>query len=433
MSLYTALMTEIKSTRCKTCETYRSQTKTKSVAAYLNALDTGEHWPATDLKFYFYSTSDGSTVLDGYSETIRNWTDVQKDNFRFALNAWAEVSAFTFTEVFTTGEADMRLFLIDDNSYPYLGHAYFPGSTYKGQVYVSYNNASDTDFPVGSYDWITMIHELGHSLGLAHPHDTGGSSTIFPGVSNPFDTGDGEQNQTMYTVMSYNDIDGPLTPNTVQSWGFVGGPMAYDIGAIQSIYGTVEKANESNVYVLPQTNGEGTYYTSIFDTGGTDTISAAGANSSVRIDLNAATLDADGGSVSKVNGISGGFTIAQGSVIENAVGGNKNDVIIGNSAPNVLQGGGGNDTIYAGAEDVVIGGAGNDLIVWSGGAGTIYGNQGTNTVRFNGRRRYYVVRTVNRRQHIYRIWRKNEPNVVVTLSNIRWLRFTQERRRYKLR
>jgi len=31
-----------------------------------------------------------------------------------------------------------------------------------------------------------MLHELGHSLGLAHPHDIGGNSIIMAGVASAF-------------------------------------------------------------------------------------------------------------------------------------------------------------------------------------------------------------------------------------------------------
>ena len=47
--------------------------------------------------------------------------------------------------------------------------------------------------------------------------------------------------------------------------------------------------------------------------------------------------------------IHGGFTIANGVVIEKAVGGSGNDSITGNSADNTFKGRGGDDTIEGGA------------------------------------------------------------------------------------
>ena len=48
---------------------------------------------------------------------------------------------------------------------------------------------SATDF--GGLGLATMLHEVGHSLGLAHPHDGGGTdATLFPGVTGKNDSGD---------------------------------------------------------------------------------------------------------------------------------------------------------------------------------------------------------------------------------------------------
>ena len=61
----------------------------------------------------------------------------------------------------------------------------------------------------------------------------------------------------------------------------------------------------------------------------------------MKIDLRAATLAGDdpnaGGFLSQHTGVAGGFTIANGVVIENAIGGNGNDTLIGNSAANRLK------------------------------------------------------------------------------------------------
>jgi Ca2+-binding RTX toxin-like protein len=65
-----------------------------------------------------------------------------------------------------------------------------------------------------------------------------------------------------------------------------------------------------------------------------------------RIDLTAATLDysaTGGGAISFVDDIHGGYTIANGVVIENATSGSGADVLIGNAAVNVLTGNDGDD------------------------------------------------------------------------------------------
>ena len=145
---------------------------------------------------------------------------------------------------------------------------------------------------------------------------------------------------------------------TTGGYGYLGGLMAFDIAAIQDKYGVNEDwATGDDTYVLKDENAPGTYYTSIWDAGGTDSIVYSGARNA-NIDLRAATLqyeEGGGGRVSYAYGIYGGFTIANSVVIENATGGSGNDTITGNSAANVLNGG-------AGA-DILDGGAGNDTKV----------------------------------------------------------------------
>lgn len=385
-----------------------------STHSYISALNTGQKWDTTSLTYYFVTTDDTPTVDDGQSETIRNWTNTQKNAMRAAMQAWEDVSALTFSEDGATYEtADIKFYLIDDGSYPYLGHAYFPGSVYKGQNYVAYSSANDTDFPVGSYDWITMIHELGHTLGLAHPHDDGGSSTLFPGVSSWSDLGRNQQNQNVYTVMSYNDVNGPVTPIMVQSYGFSGGPMAYDVATIQAIYGAPSCLESGDTtYALATTNTEGTFYEAIVDTGGTDTIDGSSATAGVTIDLRAATVDGSstgGGKISKMTGIEGGFTIAKGTTIERAIGSDHADTLVDNSGTTTIYGGGGNDRIVLGR--------GND---------TVYGQDGVDTVVLPGRRKNYkIIRFPDRWvfKGRNRKWRRRAGiNTLYTFERIKWKR-----------
>jgi serralysin len=215
-------------------------------------------------------------------------------------------------------------------------------------------------------------------MGLAHPHDTGGGSTVFPGVTSAFgDTGTHGMNQGIYTTMTYNDgwqtAPHGLTPS--QAYGFQGTPMALDIAALQFLYGAnMTTATGNTTYTLPGANGSGTYYACIWDAGGTDAIVGASGRANV-IDLRAATLlnePGGGGFVSYASGIHGGFTIANGAVIENATGGTLGDTLTGNAAGNVLDG-------LAGA-DQISGAAGNDSLVGGAGADTLLGGDGTDTL-----------------------------------------------------
>ncbi|MEZ5715571.1 MAG: hypothetical protein R3D85_10620 [Paracoccaceae bacterium] len=116
------------------------------------------------------------------------------------------------------------------------------------------------------------------ALGLAHPHDTGGTSTVMAGVTGAFDSyGTYDLNQGVFTIMSYNAgwFTGPAgtTPPAGGAYGELGGPMALDIAALQENYGANGNTNGGdNIYVLPSTNASGTYFSAIWDTGGRDAI-----------------------------------------------------------------------------------------------------------------------------------------------------------------
>lgn len=186
-----------------------------------------------------------------------------------------------------------------------------------------------------------ILHEIGHGLGLEHTHESG----LFPGVAvdDSDAPGDNGLNSKLYSIMSYNGL-------TSFTYGTPVTPMAFDIAAVQALYGAnMTTATGSNAYVLPTQNAVGTSYACIWDAGGADTLSVgAGAATGATLDLRAATLRDEtggGGYLSSVNGINGGFTIADGVVIENAVGTRHADVITGNAANNRLTGKGGLDRI----------------------------------------------------------------------------------------
>lgn len=102
----------------------------------------------------------------------------------------------------------------------------------------------------------------------------------------------------------------------------------------------------------------------IADTVGTDTINAAAVHKAVMLNL----VEGQINSIGNDTNTPGTFTIASGSVIENAIGGGGDDTITGNTANNLLRGSWGKDTINGGdGNDTLVGGIGQDSL--TGGLG----------------------------------------------------------------
>ena len=79
----------------------------------------------------------------------------------------------------------------------------------------------------------------------------------------------------------------------------------------------------------------------------------------------------------------GGYSIANGVVIENATGGDKADTLIGNEHDNVLTGNKGADALYGGhGNDTLIGGDGNDALVAGRGNNTLDGGADFDTASY---------------------------------------------------
>ena len=203
----------------------------------------------------------------------------------------------------------------------------------------------------------TLLHEIGHSLGLTHPF----VSTVLPAA----------EDNDRYTVMTYTEVYG-------SSGVYAAGPMLYDIAAIQHLYGANTNFNSGNTtYSFGDSQ---IIYETLWDGGGIDSIVYTGARTAT-INLNPGTfssigLSPAGDGTTAVDNLS----IAFGATIENAVGGSGNDVITGNSADNTLTGGGGSDLLVGGGgADALDGGIGNDTLNGGAGADTLTGGGGNDS------------------------------------------------------
>ena len=349
---------------------------------------------------YFAKAGDVFVSQDptnpGTTENIvaKGFSTWEKAAFYEALSKFSDVADIVYVEVEDRQEADFKFIT-------YMGTPGYGPSLLGRMNPPNYGNEGQAEFNAADRRWteaglqpgamsfVTLIHELGHGHGMAHPHDNGGRSSVMrfvteadivEGVPLPvghplvFTHGEADLNQGVYTMMSYQDgwEDAPWgVPASDAGYGFLGGLSAFDIAVIQDKYGVNEDfATGDDVYALKDENAPGTYYLAIWDAGGEDTIEYGGAKDAV-IDLRAATLKYEpggGGWISYAYGIHGGYTIANGVTIENATSGSGNDRLTGNDAGNRLLSGAGNDVIDGrGGDDFIVGGAGKDTL--SGGSG----------------------------------------------------------------
>ncbi|MGK7896282.1 MAG: M10 family metallopeptidase [Xenococcus sp. (in: cyanobacteria)] len=316
----------------------------------------GHHWSVgTDriIEYSFLDRGSGNYL----------WLDSEITAVEAALQTWSNVANIEFVRAADNDlNATLRFVSVKSDRIDALGLAFPPASEFisrAGLVFFAWDwSGWIYGLEPGGVGFTTILHEIGHALGLAHPHDHGGGSPIYPGVTSSDSLGDFELNQGVWTTMSYNDGLVSNSLNISSAYGFQATPMAFDVAAIQHLYGAnLNFQSCSNVYELPSSNTLDSSYSSIWDTGGHDTISANGAIRDVSIDLRAAPLIGEnaGGYISSVDSIYGGLIIANNVTIENAVGGIGNDVIRGNDTNNNLYGSIG--------DDLLSGGSGDDLLV----------------------------------------------------------------------
>lgn len=356
-----------------------------------DALRSGFSWgdsnvsysiPVTDSVWGYHGEPDQS----GYGVL----SDKQAERFRDAINAWDEVVDLDFHEVAEPTETGQVRIAFSDVGSIEAGHAYYPViDPVAGDIWLD-DALKSSDFADGSHNYGTMLHEIGHTLGLKHPHEASGNSdAIMPA----------EFDNIQYSIMSYNEhagryqLDFYISDDLHLTYDinsiYPKTPMVLDILAAQATYGA-EMTTRTGDDVYRWKSGEA-FLETIWDAGGNDTIDASNQVASI-IDLNAGEFSSIGKTsydllkqqltgqykkspaswieqqidrfavddslyIGKDN-----LAIAYGVTIENAIGGNGDDQLIGNEADNVLTAGRGNDLFIASkGSDRLDGGEGYDI------------------------------------------------------------------------
>jgi hypothetical protein len=375
----------------------------RSGNAYLDGLLFGRKWAVSNLTFSF--PSGPQFYPSGYGDGepfsgFEAFNAVQQAAMRKVLLNYSAVTNLRFTEVVesATTQGDLRF---AESNLPETAWAYYPSPSGEGGDAWFNRSSRAYDNPVlGNYAWQTFLHEVGHALGLKHPHEVEGSFGRMPS----------DHDSLEYTVMSYRSYVGASVTRgyTSGEWDFPQTLMMDDIRALQWMYGANYQTHSTNTtYSWSPTTGEmfingvgqgrpgaNKIFMTVWDGGGNDTYDFSSYTTNLQVDLQPgawttvstaqlARLDPAGGRIA-IGNIANAhlFNGNSASLIENAIGGSGHDTIVGNAANNVLRGGPGNDTLRGlGGDDTLIGGPGDDFLD---------GGDGINVAGYSGASREYA-------------------------------------------
>ncbi|RSZ58230.1 DUF4214 domain-containing protein [Massilia atriviolacea] len=190
-------------------------------------LDSGPDWnyltPAGNTILYTFSVSSGNEANQSGQSAF---TASQQAHARTAFATLAALTGITFTETANGLAADVHLASVNiagantsglcswASSYNYQGSTL---TAYDAQAYVYLDNAefgaTNANLTPGTEGYQTLLHELGHMIGLKHPFE-GGTNLA---------TGD---DNTSNTLLSYTNVGGPYSTFS-----------PYDVAALKWLYG----------------------------------------------------------------------------------------------------------------------------------------------------------------------------------------------------
>jgi len=266
-------------------------------------LDIGPDWnyltgvAAPNTIYYTFSiTSGNESGVTGQQA----FTEAQRAGAYKAFQYLQQITGIQFVEAAIGSTAQIHLANIDlegtqttglcswHSSYSYVGTETV--TAYSANAYVYLDNgtwsAQNQNLQPGGEGYQTLLHELGHALGLKHPFADHPGDVTLPSA----------QDNTGNTIMSYNDQGGPYS---------VFSP--YDIAALNWLYG---RDGLGGALGINSTTG-GRYITG---TTGADRLLGTGANDTLAGVSGNDVIDGGAGTDTVVfDGLRSEYTLAEGS------------------------------------------------------------------------------------------------------------------------
>ncbi len=341
-----------------------------------------------DLATWYAQTSYAN---DGYTSL----TAAQRANFKDALAEYENAAGIIFVEV-GSGRGMVNVMNTDGSSYGGWANT-AESSTYStGSGELVIDNAGNYD--EGSYGFQTMLHELGHAMGLEHPWE--GAITLSKAIDDQ-----------AHTVMTYNST----SPYTSHLGSLDIAAMQYQYGAASAVRGWTVAMDRQILTVQGSGRGDAILGVAgsnrLFGGGGADSLHGRqendtlhGGNGADQLygNMGSDKLYGDGGDDTlfgfedstgwcegrdRLYGGDGNDQLFGGMQADRLFGGKGNDLLDGHDGSDILRGAGGADSLYGGVTDGLygdqrmFGGGGRDVMSGGLGQDSLYGGAGHDVLR----------------------------------------------------